>query len=90
MLSTTEIKKLEDIFQTISNAKVEIRPILKNGIQKTGVIFNTGNDNLQPCVYAEDYEYIDLIDLAKQMMVTVADIDRNSVSTDIKNLSDWE
>ena len=90
MLSTTEIKKLEDIFKTISNAKVEIRPIFKNGIQKTGVIFNTGNDNLQPCVYVEDYQYTDFMDLAKQMLTDIANASTVPDTTDIKNLSNWE
>lgn len=90
MLSLNEIKLLENIFQTISNVKVEIRPIFKNGIQKTGVIFNTGNENLQPCVYVEDYQYTDFVDLAKQMLTDIANASTAPDTTDIEKLSNWE
>lgn len=90
MLSLNEIKLLEDIFKTISNVEVSIQGIYKGGIQKTAIIFNTDR-NMRPCVYAEDYEYTDLMDLARQALVSIADIKQMfETEPTVKNLSNWE
>ena len=89
MLSVNEIKLLEEVFRTVSNVEVQIQSIFKNGIQKTGVIFNTGS-NIQPCVYVEDYQYMDFADLAKQMMVDIANLKHVPDEDIIDFISDWE
>lgn len=89
MLSANEIKLLEEVFQTVSNVEVQIQSVFKNGIQKTGVIFNTGNI-LRPCAYVEDYQYMDFADLAKQMLIDIANVDYIPDPSDVKNLQNWE